>query len=112
MIHAATVIASQLNIFDIVEQETGVGELAAKTGADELLLREFPSSRHKKHRECTILPLGSSYHAGPCFCRHLHAAASRRLRGHQVLAEVSRAAGAQLGSWIVSHDEQNGHQPT
>ncbi|KIW72672.1 hypothetical protein PV04_00850 [Phialophora macrospora] len=38
MIHSAAVIAGQLNIFDIVEEETTLGELAAKTGADELLL--------------------------------------------------------------------------
>jgi hypothetical protein len=43
MIHSAAVIAGQLNIFDIVEEETTLGELAAKTGADELLLREYPS---------------------------------------------------------------------
>jgi hypothetical protein len=40
MIHSATVTAIQLSIFDIVEQEITLEELAAKTGADELLLRE------------------------------------------------------------------------
>ena len=43
MIHSAIVVASQLNIFNIIEEEITIEELAAKTGAEELLLRECES---------------------------------------------------------------------
>ena len=88
MIHSTIVIANHLNVFDIIEDETSVSELAAQTGAEELLLREsdtaIPVTRtHEDHNY-------SPYHACSCVGGHFHTTQSELLHGHEVFAKAER----------------------
>ena len=109
MIHSATVIASQLNIFDIVEDETTIEELATKTGADELLLREYSATPFLRHWFTNLL--ASSHYARSCIGRHLHAAPSKLLRRHKVLPQIARTSSSQLGNRVLAIHEQDVHRP-